>query len=206
MEHIKLLIAVLWDNWHATAAAQKRTREELLGRDLSGDVTGPPLSESDPLFSQLLKIPQKARGTGLTSAELDTIFTNVRKHFDKVFVTYPVYVDVMKAIAETVRQKLEVVSASQGGKAEIDPEVIRKLLTEVANVDLSTKPGAAGYDICPLYQKQFGVVRIPAETGVSPNAVQRGTGLFAALAARWTRGMNAQNEALRKLFRQTQEP
>jgi hypothetical protein len=169
-------------------------------------VTGPPLSESDPLFSQLLKIPQKSRGTGLTSEELDTVFTNVRKHFDKIFFTYPVYVDVMKALAETVRQKLEVVSASQGGMAEIDPEVIRKLLTDVAKVDLNTKPGTAGYDICPLYQKQFGVVRIPTETGVSPKAVQRGTGLFGAIAARWTRGSKDHHNAVRKLLGKTQEP
>jgi hypothetical protein len=194
----KVMIDNLWDNLQVQLRLGFDI-ERLLGRDSQNDVTGKPVSESDAIFREFMRIhrsnPSKKQ---LSEDDKDAVYKSVLNYFVDFFDKNRDSLAVIEAIASTVQERLEQIAAQTSTKSEVTAEEIERVFNDVVGIKFVTQPGSHGTVRCNAYREAYGLeLELGIGEPLTPARELVARGFFGKVAARAGQDLNR----IARLFR-----
>jgi hypothetical protein len=155
----KVMIDDLWDKVRYTMDRIGLDMDYLFARDAKNDTSGKPVSESDAIFREFVRIhnanPGKKR---LDDDDKEAVYNAVLEHFIRLYEDNQTYLDAIEAIASTVQSELDTLAASPDATAEVTAEEIEKIIRKNVGIKFVTEPGTHGTIRCDAQRQAYGKV------------------------------------------------
>jgi hypothetical protein len=187
----KVMIDDLWDKLQVQIKLGF-DMERLLGRDPRNDVTGKPVSESDAIFREFMRIHRSnSSKKQLSEDDKDAVYKSVLNYFVDFFEKNRDSLAVIESIASTVQDRLEQLAAQSSSKSEVTAEEIERIFNDVVGIKFVTQPGSHGTVRCNAYREAYG---LELEFGIgeplTPARELVARGFFGTVGARAVQDLN----------------
>lgn len=181
----KVMIDDLWDKLQSQMGLGFEM-ERLLARDANNDVSGNPVSESDPIFKAFMTIytanPSKKQ---LSDDDKTFVYKATLDHFLGIFEKNRSYLDAIEAIASTVQARLEEIAQQKATSSEVTAGEIERIFNDVVGIKFVTQPGSHGTVRCNAYRQAYGIeLEVDLGGSLSPAKELLARGLFGRVAQR----------------------